>query len=265
MSQAMPMYRLIAADLRRRIEDGELPAGTQLPTEVELREEYAQDGRDVSRNTVRDAIQLLVARGLVETRPGQGTFVLRKMVPFVTRLNIDPEPGGIEDEVYSSEVERQGRKPDATPPQVEIQLASDLVARHLRLSQGEQVVSRHQKRMIDGMPWSMRTTFFTMKDLLERGPAATRLLEARSIEEGAIQYLRRHLQINQVGWRDTIIARPPNPEERTFFGLSDKIQIAMFETRRTGFGEDGKPIRFTVTVYPADRNQFELEAGRVPQ
>ena len=26
----------------------------------------------------------------------------------------------------------------------------------------------------------------------------------------------------------------------------------------------GTPIRFAVTVYPADRNQFEMEAGRVP-
>jgi GntR family transcriptional regulator len=268
MSQPMPMYRQIAAELQRRIEEGELPPGVQLPSELELREQYGeqygQDGKEISRNTVRDAIQLLVSRGLVETRPGQGTFVLRKVVPFVTRLNVDPDAGGVEDKVYASEVERQGRTPEATLPQVEIQSASDLVARYLELDKGAQVISRHQKRMIDRAPWSMQTTFFPMKDLLGRGAAATRLLEATSLEEGAIQYLRAHLGINQVGWRDTIIARPPNTEERAFFGLSDKVQVAMFEFRRTGYDEDGTPMRFTVTVYPADRNQFELEAGRVP-
>jgi GntR family transcriptional regulator len=101
-------------------------------------------------------------------------------------------------------------------------------------------------------------------DLLQRGLAATRLLEATSIEEGAIQYLRKHLQINQVGWRDRIIARPASGDERAFFGLSDKVQVAMLEFRRTSYDEDGKPIRVTVTVYPAYRNQFELQAGRVP-
>jgi DNA-binding GntR family transcriptional regulator len=38
----------------------------------------------------------------------------------------------------------------------------------------------------------------------------------------------------------------------------------MSEWRRTSHDEDGKPIRFTVIVYPADRNQFELEGSRVP-
>jgi GntR family transcriptional regulator len=88
---------------------------------------------------------------------------------------------------------------------------------------------------------------------------------AESIAEGVIAYLREYLGINQVGWRDTIIARPPNENEQAFFGLSDKVQAAMFDLRRTSYDEDGKPIRFTVTVYPADRNQFEMEAGRVPE
>jgi len=91
-----PMYRLIADDLRRQIESGSLPPGAQLKSEVELREEYGQgqgpDGK-TSRNTVRDAIKLLVSRGLVETRPGQGTFVVTKMIPFVSKLNTDPESG----------------------------------------------------------------------------------------------------------------------------------------------------------------------------
>src|SRR6266568_4592317 len=85
-----PMYRVIADDLRRRIESGDLAPGAQLKSEVELREDYGQDGK-ASRNTVRDAIKLLVARGLVETRPGQGTFVVRKTEPFLTRLTQDPE------------------------------------------------------------------------------------------------------------------------------------------------------------------------------
>jgi Tn3 transposase DDE domain len=58
--------------------------------------------------------------------------------------------------------------------------------------------------------------------------------------------------------------RPPGEHERGFFGLSDKALVAIFELQRTSYGEDGKPIRFALTVYPADRNQFEMEAGRVP-
>lgn len=261
---AEPMYRQIAEDLRRRIESGELPPGTQLMSEVELREEYGQDGREVSRNTVRDAVKLLVARGLVETRPGQGTFVLGRMQPFVTKLTLDPESGDVEAEVYKSEVERREPRIEDTLPRVEVQRATDLVARQLEFDAGTQVISRHQERRIDGTPYSLQTTYYPM-DLLQRDPPATRLLEATSIEGGVIRYLREKLGINQGGWRDTIIARPPTGNERAFFDLSDKVQIAVYESQRTGYEENGTPIRFTVTVYPADRNQFELVAGHVPE
>jgi len=58
----------------RRLEegllDGSYPANSKLPSERELAERYA-----VSRNTVREAIQQLGARGLVHIRPRSGVFV----------------------------------------------------------------------------------------------------------------------------------------------------------------------------------------------
>ena len=78
-----PLYRQIAEDLRQQIESGELPPGSQLRTELELREHY-----DASRNTIRDAVKLLITRGLVATRPGQGTFVVDKIEPFTITLDI---------------------------------------------------------------------------------------------------------------------------------------------------------------------------------
>ncbi len=74
---AEPMYRQIADDLRRKIEAGELGRGSQLPTEIDLREQY-----DASRNTIRDAIRWLTTRGLVETRPGHGTYVTERIDPI---------------------------------------------------------------------------------------------------------------------------------------------------------------------------------------
>jgi GntR family transcriptional regulator len=258
---AEPMYRRIAEDLRRQIESGELAPGSQMKSEAELQDAYGQDGREISRNTVRDAIKLLITRGLVETRPGQGTFVLRKVVPFVSKLDTDPQSSSVEGEVYKSEVERRGRLPEETVPRVEVQPAPDLVAAQLQLEAGAQVISRHQQRKIDGAPWSLQTTFYPMGFVTF---GATQLLMAKNFEGGMVKELEASLGIKQVGWRDTIIARPPTGNEREFFDLSDKVQIAVFEFRRTGYDANGKPIRFTVTVYPADRNQFELEAGSVP-
>lgn len=58
----------------RRLEtallDGTLPANARLPAERVLAQQY-----QVSRNTIREAIQRLAARGLVRSRPGAGVFV----------------------------------------------------------------------------------------------------------------------------------------------------------------------------------------------
>ncbi|MEV0288904.1 GntR family transcriptional regulator [Kribbella sp. NPDC050820] len=69
----MARYREIADDLRRRIGAGEFSPGQQLPTITTLQEHYDVPGL----NSIRQAQQLLVDDGLVETRQGVGVFVLR--------------------------------------------------------------------------------------------------------------------------------------------------------------------------------------------
>lgn len=65
-----PMYRQIADILRRRIEEGQLGPGMAIPPESELIRTL-----DVSRVTVRQAIDLLVSEALVVRKQGKGTFV----------------------------------------------------------------------------------------------------------------------------------------------------------------------------------------------
>src|SRR5579864_146608 len=138
-----PMYRQIAENLREQIESGLLRPGQQLPTELELREEHG-----ASRNTVRDAIKWLINLDLVETRPGQGTFVVQKIAPYITMLS--GEPGAGEGAAYSFQVSKHGRTPSSTDPQVEIQKATSGVAAELGLLEGTLVISRHEKHYIDG-------------------------------------------------------------------------------------------------------------------
>ena len=249
-----PMYRQIAEDLREKIESGALLRGSQLPTELELREQY-----DASRNTIRDAVKLLITRGLVETRPGQGTFVVEKIDPFVSTLTGDPRTG--DTEVYLAEVEAKLRKPSLSKTRVEIQEATGVIAEDLDVAEGTEVVSRHQQRLIDGTPWSLQTSFYPLS-LVTSG--AQRLQQASNIEEGAVAYLGTELGLKQAGYRDKITVRAPDTNEATFFRLPDDGRVAVFEIFRTAFDEQGRPLRLTVSIYPADRNQFAVKVGLVP-
>lgn len=67
----MLVYMGIADEIAAQIDDGTLAPEQRLPSETALAEEYG-----TARMTVTRAIRELRERGLVETVPGKGTFVL---------------------------------------------------------------------------------------------------------------------------------------------------------------------------------------------
>lgn len=64
-----PKYLRIHSNLRERITSGQWPAGSPLPSQRDLADEFG-----VSIMTLRQALQLLTDECLIETRHGSGTF-----------------------------------------------------------------------------------------------------------------------------------------------------------------------------------------------
>jgi DNA-binding transcriptional ArsR family regulator len=64
-------YRQLARILRDRIRSGQLPAGGRMQSEKDLHDEFG-----LARETVRRALAVLRAEGLVEVRHGHGTYVV---------------------------------------------------------------------------------------------------------------------------------------------------------------------------------------------
>ena len=70
LTKYIPRYRFIANDLRQQIRTGAYHPGDMIPTESKLVQKY-----EVSRGTVRDALDVLARERLVERHRGKGTFV----------------------------------------------------------------------------------------------------------------------------------------------------------------------------------------------
>jgi DNA-binding GntR family transcriptional regulator len=70
------MYEQVADHIEAKIRAGEIPPGSRLPGEQELRREYG-----IALSTVRKAMGLLRDRGLVITRPSKGSFIVRDLPP----------------------------------------------------------------------------------------------------------------------------------------------------------------------------------------
>jgi GntR family transcriptional regulator of arabinose operon len=76
-ANAKALYSQLLAYFRQRILDGSLPPGARLPTELDLAKDY-----QISRGTVRQALNALVTEGLIERVQGRGTFVLQVPSPL---------------------------------------------------------------------------------------------------------------------------------------------------------------------------------------
>src|SRR3984957_18183190 len=114
-----PLYAQLESLLAAEI--GTLPPGSQLPKEEELAQRYA-----ISRTTVRQTIQNLIRRGLIEIRRGKGTFVLQpKITQELTQLS-----GFVED------MQSLGRNASARLLDKQTVPASDSVARQLAITTG---------------------------------------------------------------------------------------------------------------------------------
>jgi GntR family transcriptional regulator len=71
-----PLFRQLARLLISAIDDGEIAVGDTLPTEAELAQRHG-----VSRHTVRQALAELRTRGMIESRQGIGSIVVRRSSP----------------------------------------------------------------------------------------------------------------------------------------------------------------------------------------
>ncbi|MFG2637496.1 winged helix-turn-helix domain-containing protein [Streptomyces sp. NPDC048362] len=70
IDRALPHWPQVAAEIRRRIQDGTYAAGSRLPGTVALAAEF-----DVSQSTATRAVASLRTEGLVYVVSGRGYFV----------------------------------------------------------------------------------------------------------------------------------------------------------------------------------------------
>jgi GntR family transcriptional regulator len=129
-------YGWLAAGLRARILQGEWVPGTALPAEATLAREQG-----VALGTLRQALAVLVAEGLLERRHGRGTFV-RAGLGGASMLRFFRF--------------RQGEELHAAPRsrilQRGVRLASQEAAEALGLPAGASVLVLQRLRSLDGQP-----------------------------------------------------------------------------------------------------------------
>jgi GntR family transcriptional regulator len=143
-SSSLPLYYQIQQNITALIESEVLKVSDPLPSERELSERY-----QVTRMTVRQAVNQLVSDGVLERRRGIGTFVaLGRKHP-----SLSPSVAG-----FSERFREAGMRPTSRVLNFETIPASTTVAQRLSIEAGEIVVFLRRLRLVDGVPLMVETS-----------------------------------------------------------------------------------------------------------
>lgn len=129
-------YGWLAATLRSRITQGEWVPGTALPAEAVLAKEQG-----VALGTLRQALALLVAEGLLERQHGRGTFV-RTGLGGASMLRF----------FRFRQHDERGATPQSAILRRTVQVAADDSADALGLPHGASVLQLQRLRSLNGQP-----------------------------------------------------------------------------------------------------------------
>jgi GntR family transcriptional regulator len=237
----VPLYAQLESMLAAEIAAGTLTPGSQLPKEEELVKRYA-----ISRTTVRQTIQNLIRRGLIEIRRGKGTFVLQpKITQELTELS-----GFVED------MESLGRHASARLVDKQTVPASDSVARQLAITAGTPVVRIQRVRLADHSPLSFDETYLP-KEIGERilqNDLETEPIFSLLEQKYDTPLVEAEYRLEAVS-ADTTVARA--------LGIAAGCPIFLIE--RTSYTSGHQPVDYEKLYYRGDQIRFVTRLARRPR
>ena len=237
LESGRPRHEQISDWLRNRIEQGTYEVDEKLPSEKQLGDRF-----DVSRVTVRRALQTLESEDYIYRRQGLGSFVKeRRAAQGLVRLTDfaqDMAQAGLE---ASSRVEHHA--PETPPPAVAVHLATD-----------DQTVMRLDRlRLGDGRPVAFDRTWLPM--------FYAQLLEDHDLEEETIYHiLEAEYDIPVLRGHYRITAANADAPIADLLGVDAGQALLLIE--RLSLTEGDKRVYFQRRYYRSDRVAYELELAR---
>lgn len=235
--------QILATEIgERRYGDGK--AEDRLPSETELADRFG-----VNRHTVRRAILGLAEQGLVNVEHGRGTFVQAGAIDYVIGRRTRFSENLSQQNVKSTQALLSARKT----------VAEGAVAQALGLRKGAAVyrvaLVRHSvDEQGGGVPlaysenWFPAERFADMAEVFEQNTSITAALATY----GVTDYTRHESRIG---------ARLPDAEMARHLGINRQQPVLTVEN--TDVDMAGKPIKYGMTYFAADRMQLVVQGDAV--
>lgn len=232
--------RSVYLSIRDRISSGELSDGDTLPGEKRLAEKF-----EVSRVTVRRALDALSQSGLIHRRAGSGTTVRKP--------SGDTHPVEMNFSTLMPQLAEIGQSTSARLLAFSYGPAPDQVARAMGLAAGSEVQIATRVRSANGIPFSHLTTYVPAaiaRNYSEDDLATTPLFKL--LERGGARIRDAHQSVSATLAAPEIAA-----------GLDVAVGAALLSLKRVVHDVDGNGVEYLAGLYRPDMFRLEMPLARV--
>lgn len=236
--EGIPRHTQISEWLREQIEEGVFGVDEKLPSENELCKKF-----DVSRVTVRKALQTLENEQLIYRSQGLGSFVSdhRPHQPLIQLTD------------FVEDMRRAGLKASSSVIQFKTAPTPEAVAHRLNLDAGSTVMRLDRLRLGDGDPVAFDVTWLPLfyGQLIENFKLEEETIYGILEREYDIPVEKRYYQISAEN-ADKYLGKHLKVYKGTALLLIDRLSLTVGD----------KPVYYQQRYYRSDRIVYELMAER---
>ena len=238
-SSFKPLYYQLSENLRAMIEESMQP-DQRLPSENELMALY-----DVSRNTVRMALDTLEKQGLIYRMKGKGTFVASERMRYGLYYLTS----------FTEEMIQRGMRPSSKIVSFERTLPKSKVMQNLQLQAGQEVFAVERLRMANDEPYALTVSYIPCHMVPN--------LESEDLAVGSLYEVLENKLSYRIKYAEQVIKPTVATEyEAELLGIERGSPLLLVEG--ITFLLDGVSIEYYKLLYRGDRYEFTIRAQRRP-
>src|SRR6056297_248285 len=230
----IPLFRQIKEKLEKEIQ--KMPANTKIDSEPNLADRY-----QVSRGTVKKAIDLLNKERKVYRIPKKGTYVAESKI----QRHFDKLPS------YSEEIKKRGLKPGAYSVEFAKEIADEKVQKILNLKKDDIVWKIKRIRTADEVPIILTTSYlptnifpkFTKEEVLDS------LYKAMEKRYDKRPY-RAHESYSAVNSNHVISSL-----------LNINKNAALIYSERLSFSKNNRPVEYSTSYIRGDKYEIHVDVS----
>lgn len=225
----IPVYYQLRNIIQKKIQNGDYQEGDLIPSERELSESYG-----ISRMTVRQALNHMVAEGLLVREKGRGTFVAKRKIE---QRNIDS---------FSESARRKGLVPSTQVLHFSKEEPGEEISGVLGLSSGDLVYVIKRLRSANDIPVALEEVFIPA----ELCPG----LESFDLTTSLYKIINDSYSIS-IAYMDNIIeASMPTSEEKRLLKVSSMVPV--LRVSGVSFTSTHQKLSYERDVYRADQYAY---------